>query len=272
MCRVQSAMTTRRASITASMRAMGRWTKRSIAFLSRFTAKRFVVVMLFLSDDVVKHDNARRRNEMARRHSHLFSGLKNDDACLSLYTRLVHTLAARTYRDSPEVCRTMTDSTLEIYCSYLFEEFRLVENDDDDEERKEKYLTIHQTGAPERPEKVFGNSSNVNGVWGLNSVLPQPWGKRRELSLLFCFSCAGFFKRSVRRDRIYHCKNRNKCVVDKYRRNQCRSCRYRSYCHSQKADIWLLSLYLGRCLDAGMNKDGKWGIIGRSRHWNWPYL
>jgi hypothetical protein len=36
------------------------------------------------------------------------------------YTRLVHTLGVDTYRDSQEVCRTMTDSTLEIYCSYLF--------------------------------------------------------------------------------------------------------------------------------------------------------
>ena len=221
---------------------MGRWTKRSIAFLSRFTANGFVVVMLFLSDDVVKHDNARRRNEMARRHSHLFSCLKNDDACLSLYTRLVHTLAARTYRDSPEVCRTMTDSTLEIYCSYLFEEFWLVGNDDDDvdEERKEKYLIIQQTGAPSDQRK----SSGIRWM----SMRCEDWTQccpnleeREESSLLFCFSCAGFFKRSVRRDRIYHCKNRNKCVVDKYRRNQCRACRYRSYCHSQKAGLSLFS-------------------------------
>ncbi|CAF0779222.1 unnamed protein product [Didymodactylos carnosus] len=52
-----------------------------------------------------------------------------------------------------------------------------------------------------------------------------------------CDGCAGFFKRSVRRNRTYICKNKNKCVIDKYRRNQCRACRYR------------------RCIEAGMNKD-----------------
>ena len=57
--------------------------------------------------------------------------------------------------------------------------------------------------------------------------------------LLPSFSCAGFFKRSVRRNRIYHCKNRNKCVVDKYRRNQCRACRYRSSSFFHFLRFWI---------------------------------
>jgi hypothetical protein len=32
-----------------------------------------------------------------------------------IHTRLVNTLGVSTYRDSQEVCRTMTDSILEIY-------------------------------------------------------------------------------------------------------------------------------------------------------------
>ncbi|CAF0787381.1 unnamed protein product [Didymodactylos carnosus] len=59
----------------------------------------------------------------------------------------------------------------------------------------------------------------------------------KHYSVHACDGCAGFFKRSVRRNRAYHCKNKNKCIVDKYRRNQCRACRYR------------------RCIEAGMNKD-----------------
>lgn len=56
---------------------------------------------------------------------------------------------------------------------------------------------------------------------------------------MFC-SCAGFFKRSIRRNRQYICKNHGlgNCPVDKTHRNQCRSCR------------------LQRCLEAGMNKEG----------------
>ncbi|CAF5198930.1 unnamed protein product, partial [Rotaria magnacalcarata] len=51
--------------------------------------------------------------------------------------------------------------------------------------------------------------------------------------------CAGFFKRSIRRNRQYVCKNHGigNCPVDKTHRNQCRSCR------------------LTRCLEAGMNKE-----------------
>nr|VZI36726.1 unnamed protein product [Spirometra erinaceieuropaei] len=53
--------------------------------------------------------------------------------------------------------------------------------------------------------------------------------------------CAGFFKRSIRRNRQYSCKSRNgteaSCRIDKPHRNQCRACR------------------LKKCLDAGMNRD-----------------
>ncbi|PSN37893.1 Protein tailless, partial [Blattella germanica] len=53
-------------------------------------------------------------------------------------------------------------------------------------------------------------------------------------------SCAGFFKRSIRRQRQYVCKAKaeGSCIVDKTHRNQCRACRLR------------------KCVHAGMNKDG----------------
>lgn len=77
------------------------------------------------------------------------------------------------------------------------------------------------------------------------------------MNLFSYFSCAGFFKRSVRRNRIYHCKNRNKCVVDKYRRNQCRACRYRKFkTKILTANKFFIFTSKGRCIDAGMNKDG----------------
>ncbi|VDD82657.1 unnamed protein product [Mesocestoides corti] len=64
-----------------------------------------------------------------------------------------------------------------------------------------------------------------------------------SLQLLAPTSCAGFFKRSIRRNRQYTCKSRNGsesgCRVDKPHRNQCRACR------------------LKKCLEAGMNRDSK---------------
>ena len=62
------------------------------------------------------------------------------------------------------------------------------------------------------------------------------------LKLIFFLNrCAGFFKRSIRRNRQYVCKNKGQggCQVDKTHRNQCRACR------------------LKKCVEAGMNKDGK---------------
>ncbi|KPJ00588.1 Nuclear receptor subfamily 2 group E member 1 [Papilio xuthus] len=61
----------------------------------------------------------------------------------------------------------------------------------------------------------------------------------KHYGVFACDGCAGFFKRSVRRDRRYACKARRPgaCLVDKAHRNQCRACR------------------LAKCLEAGMNKD-----------------
>lgn len=142
----------------------------------------------------------KKKNDMAGRHSHLFVVL-NNYTCI--YIRLVHTLGVDTYRDSPEVCRTMTDSTLEIYnCSFRF-------------------ISTLPIGGFEIVKEGFG--------------------------FFFSFSCAGFFKRSVRRNRVYHCKNRNKCIVDKYRRNQCRACRYRAYSFLSFDFILSLLRSMSRC-------------------------
>ncbi|KAL4219654.1 hypothetical protein ACF0H5_022226 [Mactra antiquata] len=52
-----------------------------------------------------------------------------------------------------------------------------------------------------------------------------------------CDGCRGFFKRSIRRNLEYVCKENGACVVDVARRNQCQSCRFK------------------KCLEVNMNKD-----------------
>ncbi|XP_074596881.1 nuclear receptor subfamily 2 group E member 1-like [Brevipalpus obovatus] len=63
----------------------------------------------------------------------------------------------------------------------------------------------------------------------------------KHYGIYACDGCAGFFKRSIRKDRKYVCKARgsgsNNCPIDKTHRNQCRACRLR------------------KCADVGMNKD-----------------
>ncbi|GAA56686.1 nuclear hormone receptor family member nhr-67 [Clonorchis sinensis] len=88
----------------------------------------------------------------------------------------------------------------------------------------------------------------------------------KHYGIYACDGCAGFFKRSIRRNRQYACKNRTAngtklstavggCRVDKSHRNQCRACR------------------LKKCLEVGMNRDDQWeaakewGVVNFQSYW-----
>ncbi|XP_031841713.1 nuclear receptor subfamily 2 group F member 6 isoform X2 [Nomia melanderi] len=53
-----------------------------------------------------------------------------------------------------------------------------------------------------------------------------------------CDGCRGFFKRSIRRNLDYICKDSGRCIVDVSRRNQCQACRFT------------------KCLQVNMKRDG----------------
>ncbi|XP_071498337.1 photoreceptor-specific nuclear receptor-like [Diadema antillarum] len=72
------------------------------------------------------------------------------------------------------------------------------------------------------------------------SIQCQVCGDRssgRHYGVYSCDGCRGFFKRSVRRNLAYICRDEGRCVVDVARRNQCQACRYR------------------KCLEVSMNRD-----------------
>lgn len=52
-----------------------------------------------------------------------------------------------------------------------------------------------------------------------------------------CEGCKGFFKRTVRKDLTYTCRDNRDCTIDKRQRNRCQYCRYQ------------------KCLSAGMKRE-----------------
>lgn len=54
-----------------------------------------------------------------------------------------------------------------------------------------------------------------------------------------CEGCKGFFKRTIRKDLTYSCRDNKDCTVDKRQRNRCQYCRYQ------------------KCLATGMKREGE---------------
>lgn len=49
----------------------------------------------------------------------------------------------------------------------------------------------------------------------------------KHYGAISCDGCKGFFRRSVRKNPIYECRQQNNCTIDKDKRNQCRHCRWK---------------------------------------------
>ena len=46
-----------------------------------------------------------------------------------------------------------------------------------------------------------------------------------------CEGCKGFFKRTVRKELTYACRENRNCTIDKRQRNRCQYCRYKNANH-----------------------------------------
>ncbi|CAH8649656.1 unnamed protein product [Dicrocoelium dendriticum] len=95
-------------------------------------------------------------------------------------------------------------------------------------------------------KRISGYPSSTRILLDIPCRVCKDHSSGKHYGIYACDGCAGFFKRSIRRNRQYACKNRSLngsklpfggCRIDKSHRNQCRACRLR------------------KCLEAGMNRD-----------------
>ncbi|XP_036381950.1 retinoic acid receptor RXR-alpha-A-like isoform X2 [Megalops cyprinoides] len=96
------------------------------------------------------------------------------------------------------------------------------------------------------PMNAVSSSEDVKPPLGLNGVMKVPaqpsgtplsitkhicaiCGDRssgKHYGVYSCEGCKGFFKRTVRKDLSYTCRDNKDCLIDKRQRNRCQYCRY----------------------------------------------
>ncbi|KAK9753042.1 Zinc finger, C4 type (two domains) [Popillia japonica] len=74
-------------------------------------------------------------------------------------------------------------------------------------------------GSPYPPNHPLSGSKHLCSICG-----DRASGK--HYGVYSCEGCKGFFKRTVRKDLTYACREEKNCIIDKRQRNRCQYCRY----------------------------------------------
>uniref|UniRef100_A0A8C5D2K3 Retinoic acid receptor RXR n=1 Tax=Gouania willdenowi TaxID=441366 RepID=A0A8C5D2K3_GOUWI len=96
-----------------------------------------------------------------------------------------------------------------------------------------------------KPPPGLQNLGNINyqctSPGGMSKHICAICGDRssgKHYGVYSCEGCKGFFKRTVRKDLSYTCRDSKECLIDKRQRNRCQYCRYQ------------------KCLAMGMKREG----------------
>uniref|UniRef100_A0A3P8VB66 Retinoid X receptor beta n=1 Tax=Cynoglossus semilaevis TaxID=244447 RepID=A0A3P8VB66_CYNSE len=99
-------------------------------------------------------------------------------------------------------------------------------------EKKNHDLWMHSISSSEDIKPPFGMRpmpAHSPGVMMSQKRLCVICGDRssgKHYGVYSCEGCKGFFKRTVRKDLTYTCRDNKECLIDKRQRNRCQYCRY----------------------------------------------
>ncbi|KAH8855537.1 Retinoic acid receptor RXR [Schistosoma japonicum] len=88
------------------------------------------------------------------------------------------------------------------------------------------------------------NTPNSNAI----CVICGDKASGKHYGVISCEGCKGFFKRTVRKQLLYICRESGQCPVDRRKRTRCQHCRFE------------------QCLAKGMKKEGKYEAVQEERH------
>lgn len=82
--------------------------------------------------------------------------------------------------------------------------------------------------SPSLKYRAFSPSEKWNGILirGSFRLSQLSWLMVFNNFIYSCEGCKGFFKRTVRKDLSYACREEKSCIIDKRQRNRCQYCRY----------------------------------------------
>ena len=89
---------------------------------------------------------------------------------------------------------------------------------------------------PTTPPQAFPPNHPLSGSKHLCSICGDR-ASGKHYGVYSCEGCKGFFKRTVRKDLTYICREGGNCLIDKKQRNRCQLCRY------------------NKCLQCGMKRE-----------------
>ncbi|KAM6993442.1 retinoic acid receptor RXR-beta-like [Passerculus sandwichensis] len=89
-------------------------------------------------------------------------------------------------------------------------------------------LALPPGGAPEdvKPPLGIRGAPNCGGAGKRLCAICGDRSSGKHYGVSSCEGCKGFFKRTIRKDLTYTCRDNRECVVDKRQRNRCQYCRY----------------------------------------------